>query len=196
MKTLILAFALTLTSLAAALPEIGKDAPDFSVNDANGKTQKLSAFKGKYVVLEWYNHDCPFVRKHYDSNNMQTLQKAYGDKVAWLTVLSSKKGKEGYLTADEAKKNLTTEKASPTAFLLDAEGTMGKAYGAKTTPHMFVIDPKGKVIYMGAIDNKASADAEDIKTSTNYVKAALDEAMANKPVTTASSKPYGCGVKY
>lgn len=182
---------------AHAVPQVGGDAPDFSVKDANGKTQKLSEQKGKFVVLEWYNQDCPFVRKHYDVNNMQDLQKTYtGKGVVWYTISSSKKGKEGFLTADAAKAQVTKEKAVPTAFLLDADGAVGKAYAAKTTPHMFVIDPKGKVVYMGAIDDKASADSADIKTSQNYVKAALDEAMASKPVTLASSKPYGCSVKY
>ncbi len=175
----------------------GQPAPEFTLTDTNGQSHALSAFKGKYVVLEWLNHDCPFVRKHYDSGNMQSLQKEFtGKDVVWLSVNSSADGKQGNYSADQANA-LTVEKgAAPTAILLDGDGTVGKLYGAQTTPHMYVINPDGVLIYQGAIDSKPSADAQDIPTSTNYVKAAIEEAMAGKPVTTASTKSYGCSVKY
>lgn len=175
----------------------GEPAPDFTLTDTNGQSHALSAFKGKFVVLEWLNHDCPFVKKHYDGGNMQSLQKEYTAKdVVWLSINSSAEGKEGNYPADKTNA-LTAEKgAAPTAVLLDGDGTVGKLYGAKTTPHMYVVNPEGVLIYQGAIDSKASADAEDIPTSTNYVKAALDEAMAGKPVSEGSTKSYGCSVKY
>jgi peroxiredoxin len=176
---------------------IGETAPDFTLTDSNGKTHTLSQYKGKFVVLEWFNHDCPFVHKHYDSGNMQALQKEYTAKdVVWLSINSSAPGKEGYYPAEKANE-LTQEKdASPTAVLLDEDGKVGKLYGAKTTPHMFVISQQGLLIYQGAIDNKPSPDAADIPTSTNYVKAALEEAIAGKAVSEPSTKSYGCSVKY
>lgn len=175
----------------------GETAPDFTLTDTNGKEQTLSSYKGKFVVLEWLNHDCPFVKKHYDSGNMQALQKEYTAKdVVWLSINSSAEGKEGYYPADKANE-LTKEKgAAPSAVLLDEKGKVGKLYGAKTTPHMFVIDPQGVLIYQGAIDSKASTDSEDIPTAKNYVKAALDEATAGKAVSESSIKSYGCSVKY
>ena len=195
MKLILAAVLLSLSSSAFAAPELGKPAPDFTLNDQSGKPVKLSAAKGKYVVLEWYNKDCPFVHKHYDSGNMQSLQKKYGKKgVVWYSIVTSKEGKEGHLTAAQAAKQL--KKMSSKGILLDEKGEVGRAYEAKTTPHMFVVNPEGNLIYMGGIDDKASADAEDIKTSKNYVAAALDEAMAGKPVSTPSSRPYGCSVKY
>lgn len=192
------ALALSLVVIGAqAAPKVGEPAPSFSVVDSNGKTRSLSEFKGKYVVLEWYNKDCPFVRKHYDGGNMQSLQKAYtGKGVAWLGVISSVKGKQGHLSAAEANQQIQKEKAVVTAVLLDADGKVGKAYGAKTTPHMYIVAPDGKLVYQGGIDDKPSADSADIATSRNHVKAALDEAMAGKPVTVATSEPYGCSVKY
>jgi peroxiredoxin len=195
MKTLLAAAILSLAVAAHAAPELGAPAPDFTLNDQSGKPVKLSDAKGKYVVLEWYNKDCPFVHKHYDSGNMQSLQKKYGKKgVVWYSIVTSKEGKEGHLTNAEAKAQL--KKISSKAILLDEKGEVGRLYGAKTTPHMFVVDKTGNLIYMGGIDDKASADAEDIKTSKNFVAAALDESMAGKPVTTPSSRPYGCSVKY
>lgn len=201
MKTKLLLTALTClasTSLFAAdSPAPGSAAPDFSVTDSKGKTQSVSQYKGKTVVLEWFNPGCPFVKKHYGSNNMQKLQDEFtGKGVVWLTVDSSAPGKEGHLTPEEAEKQITEWKMKSTALLLDPDGKAGQAYGAKNTPHMFVINPEGKVIYAGAIDSKATPNPADIATSSNYVKAALDQSMAGKPVATASTKPYGCSVKY
>ena len=193
MKALLL-YAL-ITSMTFAVGN-GDKAPEFSLQ-GHPKMEKLSDHRGQFVVLEWYNDGCPFVRKHYDSNNMQALQKKYGQKVHWLTINSSAKNKQGYLaSADAAKAKYTQEQMKAMGLLIDSSGDVGQAYGAKTTPHMFVIDPKGKVVYQGAIDSKPSADAGDIPSSTNYVAQALDEAMAGKKVNMAKTKPYGCSVKY
>ena len=176
---------------------IGQPAPDFSVTDASGKTQSLSAYKGKTVVLEWNNPQCPFVRKHYAAGNMQKQQEeAAAAGVVWLTVNSNAKGKEGYVDAEGAKEFLEKNGAHPTAYLLDSEGSVGKLYGARTTPHMFVIDDKGKLRYMGGIDSIASTDPEDIGKATQYVRQALAELAAGKPVSVSTSEPYGCSVKY
>lgn len=182
---------------ATDVPSIGSNAPDFSLTDANGKTHSLSQYKGKYVVLEWFNPECPFVKKHYGSNNMQNLQKEFTDKgVVWLTINSNAPGTQGSLTAEEAQKILASWKTHETALLLDPEGNAGRAYGAKNTPNMVVVNPDGKVIYHGAIDNKATPNPSDIPNSTNYVKAALDQSLAGKSVATPETKPYGCSVKY
>lgn len=182
---------------AAAKAEIGKAAPQFSLNDTKGKTVDLSKLAGKVVVLEWFNHGCPFVKKHYDSNNMQTLQKDYtGKGVVWLSICSSAKGKQGNATAQKHDEDAKAAKASATHILIDEDGKVGKLYGAKTTPHMFVIDKKGVLVYAGAIDDKPGTDVEEIKGAKNYVKAALDEVLKNKPVSVASTKAYGCSVKY
>jgi len=182
---------------AADSPPVGSTAPDFSVTDSKGKTQSLSQYKGKYVVLEWFNPDCPFVKKHYGSGNMQKLQEEFAGKgVVWLSVDSSAPGKEGNLSAEQAEKKLTEWKTHSTAFLIDADGKAGQAYGAKNTPHMFIINPDGKIIYEGAIDSKASANPNDIPSSTNYVRVALDEALAGKKVSNPTTRPYGCSVKY
>jgi len=196
--TLLAALALAgVAAIAAAQALVGQPAPDFTVPDSNGKPETLSAFKGKWVVLEWTSSQCPFVQKHYSSGNMQKLQKAYtGKGVTWLTVTSSGRGKEGYVDAAQANALTAERGATPTAFLLDPEGKVGRLYGAKTTPHMFVIDPQGKVVYQGAIDDRPSTDLGDVKGATNYVANALEEAMAGKPVTKTSSQPYGCSVKY
>lgn len=175
----------------------GQSAPDFSLTDSNGQTHSLSQYKGKYVVLEWLNHDCPFVVKHYGSGNMQALQKEYTAKdVTWLSINSSAPGKEGNKPPAQTNQLTQDKGAAPTAVLLDENGAVGKTYGAKTTPHMFIIDPAGVLIYQGAIDSKASFDQADIASAKNYVKAALDEAMAGQPVSDASTKSYGCSVKY
>ncbi|MGB8352279.1 MAG: thioredoxin family protein [Chthoniobacteraceae bacterium] len=198
MKTILSSLAIiTLSVVAYAAPEIGSKAPDFSVTDTNGKIETLSQYKGKYVVLEWTNPDCPFVHKHYDSGNMQKLQKEFtGKGVIWLTINSSADGKQGNYTPDEWNKIVKDRNAAPTAVLLDKGGVVGKAYEAKTTPDMYIINPEGNLIYEGGIDNIKSPNPADIPKATNYVQAALDEAMAGKPVTTSVSQPYGCGIKY
>ncbi|HWR15272.1 MAG TPA: thioredoxin family protein [Terriglobales bacterium] len=195
LATIITALALTALSFAAVKP--GDAAPDFTAVDSNGRTHKLSDFKGKYVVLEWTNQGCPYTVKHYASGNMQKLQKEWtGKGVVWLTVLSSAPGQQGHVSAQEENAYLKKQNASPTAALIDEKGTVGKLYGAKTTPHMYIIDPQGKLIYAGAIDNKPTTDQSDVSSAKNYVSAALTEAMSGKPVTTASTSPYGCSVKY
>ena len=197
-KAALFAVALTLgLSGGAMVATVGEAAPDFSLTAVDGKTVTLAEFKGKVVVLEWFNKECPFVRKHYDSKNMQNLQAEYtGKDVVWLTINSSAEGKQGHETAAQGIETLTKEGAKPTAYLLDADGKVGKLYDAKTTPHMFVIDKEGKLAYAGAIDDKASAYASDIEGSKNYVRAAVDSLMAGQPVVDASTKSYGCGVKY
>jgi len=182
---------------AAESPRVGTTAPEFIVPDAHGKMESLSQYKGKYVVLEWFNPDCPFVRKHYFSHNMQTLQKEFTAKgVIWLTIDSSAPGEQGNLSPADARQQMSDWKMNPTAFLLDPNGKVGHKYGATNTPHMFVINPEGKVIYEGAIDSKPSTDQSDIATATNYVKVALTDAMAGKPIATTTTKAYGCSVKY
>ncbi|MBX3016456.1 MAG: thioredoxin family protein [Bdellovibrionaceae bacterium] len=199
MKTLVTLLALTLAIPAFAQTEIKVDspAPAFSVKDASGKAHSLADAKGKWVVLEWYNKDCPYVRKHYDSKNMQGLQTKYmAQGVTWYTVISSATGKQGFLANAEVAPNFTKEGAKPTAVLIDTDGAMGKAYGAKTTPHMYVINPEGKVVYAGAIDDNNSANPKVIPTSKNFVAAALEAGMAGKPVETKATAAYGCAVKY
>jgi peroxiredoxin len=182
---------------ATDAPPVGGAAPDFSLTDTKGKTHSLSEYRGKYVVLEWFNPECPFVKKHYGSSNMQNLQKEYTDKgVVWLTIDSNAPGTEGSLTPEEADKIVASWKAHETALLLDPEGNAGRAYGAKNTPNMVIINPDGKIIYHGAIDSKATPNPSDIPSSTNYVKAALDQSLAGKSVSTPQTKPYGCSVKY
>ena len=183
--------------LAARAATVGQAAPTFNGKDSQGKTVSLSEYRGKYVVLEWTNRDCPFTKKQYDSGNMQALQKEWtGKGVVWLTVLSSAKNEDGYLDAAGENAQMAREHARPTAAILDPSGEIGKLYGAKTTPHMFIIDPNGKLIYAGAIDDKATTDVGDVKGAKNYVSAALTEAMAGQPVQVASTRPYGCSVKY
>ena len=182
---------------AADVPPVGSAAPDFSTPDANGKMETLSQYKGKYVVLEWFNPECPFVKKHYGSDNMQKLQAEYtGKGVVWLTIDSNAPGTEGNITADQAKKIMDSWKTKQTALLLDPESKVAKLYGAKNTPNMVVIGPDGKIVYEGAIDSKATPNPADIPASTNYVKAALDDALAGKPVSNAQTRPYGCHITY
>lgn len=180
-----------------AAATVGQPAPDFSVVDSNGKMHKLSDYKGKFVVLEWHNQGCPYVKKHYGSGNMQKLQKEWtGKGIVWLTIISSAPGKQGFVSAQEENMYLKQAGASPTAALLDPNGDVGRLYAAKTTPHMIVIDPKGTMVYNGAIDDKPTADPADLNGATNYVTAALNEATAGKPVSVSATKPYGCTVKY
>lgn len=192
---LLLLLAMPALGMADAVP--GKPAPPFEVKDARGQVQKLSDYQGKWLVLEWFNKDCPYVRKHYGSGNMQGLQQRYVTQgVAWLSVISSAPGKQGYVEPAEALDTFETTKSAASYVLLDPSGTMGKAYGAKTTPHMFIIDPRGTVVYAGGIDDNDSANPAVIPTSKNYVSAALDAALAGQKVVTASARPYGCHVQY
>ena len=201
MKTKLLTTLLTLAAstalFAADSPAVGTTAPDFSLTDSKGKTQTVSQYKGKYVVLEWFNPDCPFVKKHYGSGNMQKLQEEFtGKGVVWLSIDSSAPGLEGNLTAEQAEKKIAEWKTKQTALVLDPDGKAGRSYGAKNTPHMFVINPEGKIVYEGAIDSKPSSNPSDISGATNYVKVALEESMGGKTVSNANTKPYGCSVKY
>ncbi|MBB6145247.1 peroxiredoxin [Silvibacterium bohemicum] len=195
-RILVVAFAL-LTTLSLQAIRVGDAAPDFTGTDSHGQTHKLSEYKGKYVVLEWTNNGCPYTIKHYSSGNMQSLQKQWTAKgVVWLTILSSAQGGQGYMTATQENAYIAKVHADPTAALLDPNGDIGHLYAAKTTPHMFVIDPSGKLIYDGAIDDHPTTDTADIPASKNYVSAALAEAMAGQAVATAYTRPYGCSVKY
>lgn len=188
--------ALSASTLGAET-SVGETAPDFTLPDSHGKSHSLSDYKGKIVVLEWLNHGCPFVQKHYNSGNMQKLQKTYtGQGIIWFSVISSAPGKQGYMTPEEATEAVKQKKAAPTGVLLDPEGTVGKLYGAKTTPHMFIIDSDGVLVYNGGIDDIRSANPTDIDKAKNYVQMALDELLAGKQVTEKTSQPYGCSVKY
>lgn len=176
---------------------VGKPAPDFTATDSTGKVQRLSDYKGKFVVLEWHNRECPYTHKHYIGGNMQKLQKEWTTKgVVWFTVISSAPGKQGYMTAAEENAYVEKMKAFPTAVLLDPTGDIGHLYEAKTTPQMFIINPQGILIYDGAIDSKPTADAADIASAKNYVNLALEEAMAGEQVKIPVTRPYGCSVKY
>ncbi len=189
------AFALLATYAFAAQP--GESAPGFTINDASGRPVKLTDYRGKFVVLEWTNPECPFVRKHYDSRNMQTLQKDYGAKdVVWLSVNSTNRDHSEFKTGAQMVSWMGGQGAAQKAVLIDETSATGRAYGAKTTPQMFVIDPEGRIVYAGAIDDKRSANPADVKAARNHVRAALDEALAGRPVTVASTAPYGCSVKY
>jgi peroxiredoxin len=182
-------------ALAAAVP--GQPAPAFKGTDVNGKPVSLADFKGKYVVLEWNNPSCPFVMKHYDSGNMQALQKRYGaDNVAWVAVNSTSDMHSEYMPPEKLAAWFRQQNAAPAAVLVDTKGEIARAYGAKVTPHMFVIDPKGTVVYAGAIDDKRSSNPADVKSATNYVSAALADARSGKPVATSASNAYGCSIKY
>ena len=199
MRNLCLVFGILTLSAGAALAgvEVGQSAPDFSLPDTNGQTHQLSQYKGKWVVLEWYQPDCPFVKKHYGSGNMQALQKEFTAKgVVWLSIDSSAPGEEGNYPADKLNQIATSQGAARTALLLDPEGKVGHDYAAKTTPDMYIINPEGKLVYEGAIDNKPTTVVADIKTATNYVKVALDSSMTGKSVSQTVTRPYGCSVKY
>jgi peroxiredoxin len=200
MKTKLLITALTCFAASLSFADevkVGAEAPGFTLKDVDGKTHSLSDYKGKFVVLEWFNEGCPFVKKHYASGNMQKLQKEYAGKdVVWLSINSSAEGEQGHVTPESAPKTISEWSLDSTKILLDHDGKVGKMYGAKTTPHMFVIDKEGKLIYQGAIDSKATANSADIDAAENYVKVALDNSMAGKPVENTSTKPYGCSVKY
>jgi peroxiredoxin len=182
---------------ASAAAKPGVPAPAFSTPDIGGRTINLGDYAGKIVILEWTNDGCPFVGKHYDSGNMQALQRKYtGEGDVWLTVASSAPGEQGYVTPAEAKADLARWRAAPSDFLLDPDGVVGRLYDARATPHMVVIDRNGRVAYMGAIDDTPSTRLADVKTAKNYLVAALDEIAAGKPVTVAATQAYGCSIKY
>ncbi len=182
-------------SLGAA--EIGEAAPDFTLKCSNGKEHSLSDYKGKFVVLEWVNHGCPFVKKFYEPGEMQRLQKEYTEQgVIWLTMNSSAPGKQGHMTAEDANRSIEEKDAHPTAILLDHDGRVGKSFDARVTPHMYVIDPDGILIYNGAIDSNPSRRSSDIASAENYVVSALAAAMSGEEVATPRTRAYGCGMKY
>jgi len=186
------------TAVPSAAPaRVGEPAPAFSAPDISGKNVRLGDYAGKMIVLEWTNDGCPFVGKHYDSGNMQSLQQKYmANGVVWLTIASSAPGEQGYVTPAEAKADLARWRAAPSDFLLDPEGIVGRLYDARATPHMVVIDRTGRVVYMGAIDDQPSTRLADVKTAHNYVVAALDAVAAGQPVAVASTRAYGCSIKY
>ena len=182
---------------ALAEPPVGSPAPAFTLTDTRGKQHNLADYKGKYVVLEWVNFGCPFVKKHYESGNMQSTQKKAVDQgVVWLSVCSSAPGKQGNMPAAEWNEEIAERKLASTAVLIDESGAVGKTYGSKTTPHMYIVNPEGVLIYKGAIDDKPNTNKDSIPGARNHVLAALDESLSGKPVSTASTTPYGCSVKY
>ena len=199
MKQLLLLplLALALNQSVRSAAEPGEAAPEFTLTDSKGTSHKLSDFRGKLVVLEWLNHECPFVKKHFSGGDMQKLQKEYTAKgVVWLSIISSAPGKQGHRTGPQADVDTKDKNAAPTAVLLDPAGEVGQKYEAKTTPHMFVIDKEGKIIYAGAIDSIKSTNSADVAQAENHVRQALDAALAGKPVPTSKTAPYGCSVKY
>ena len=188
---------LAMGTAAFAAPNVGEKAPDFIAVDTRGTQHKLSDFAGKYVVLEWTNPGCPFVRKHYGSGNLPATQKAATDKgVVWLAINSTERAASDYLEPAAFDAWMKQHAAAPTAALMDQDGVVGQAYGARTTPHLFIIDPKGVLVYAGGIDSIASARADDIKAATNYVAKALGEVWSGKPISASATKPYGCSIKY
>lgn len=197
LRLMAVAMMIGFSGWVCAAVETGQPAPDFSTADLQGNPRALSEFKGKFVVLEWFNYDCPFVKKHYSTGNMQNLQKTYAEKgVIWFSINSSAPGKQGNYPPDQMKKMSEDWSTASTEILLDPDGTVGKMYGAKTTPHLFIIAPEGKLIYMGAIDDRPSTNPEDVKGATNYVQKALDEAMNGQEVSEPVTQSYGCSVKY
>jgi peroxiredoxin len=182
---------------ASAQARIGAPAPAFTLTDSNGRALSLADHKGKTVVLEWTNHDCPYVGKHYRGNNMQALQKKWtAQGVVWLSVISSAPGEQGHVSPQQANKLTADRGAAPTAVLFDPTGKVGRAYGARTTPHMYVINGEGALVYMGGIDDKPSARIEDLKGARNFVEQALSELAQGKPVSMTGARAYGCSIKY
>ena len=189
--------SLALAGSIEAAPKIGQPAPDFTAIDSHGVSHALGDYRGKIVILEWTNHQCPFVGKHYGTGNMQALQQeTTGAGITWLSVISSAPGDQGYVSDAEANALTTQRKAAPTAVLLDPQGVVGRLYDARTTPHMYIIDATGTLVYMGGIDDKPSTRHADVKTATNYVRVVLDEIRNGKPVSRPVTRPYGCSVKY
>jgi len=196
-RALLALSALAWMPVALAVPAVGQAAPDFALKDTNGHTVKLSDFRGKYVVLEWTNPGCPYVRKHYNSGNLPDTQRDATSKGAvWLSINSTARDSSEYVDPTQLVAWMSERKARPTALLLDEDGTTGRAYGARTTPHMYIVDPQGKLVYAGGIDSIPSSDPDDIKKAVNYVKQGLGEAMSGRPISQATTRPYGCSVKY
>jgi len=196
-RALLALSALAWMPVALAVPAVGQAAPDFALKDTNGHTVKLSDFRGKYVVLEWTNPGCPYVRKHYNSGNLPDTQRDATSKGAvWLSINSTARDSSEYVDPTQLVAWMNERKARPTALLLDEDGTTGRAYGARTTPHMYIVDPQGKLVYAGGIDSIPSSDPDDIKKAVNYVKQGLGEAMSGRPISQATTRPYGCSVKY
>jgi peroxiredoxin len=192
-----LSIALFFALSAQATPRVGNPAPDFTGVDTEGVSHKLSDYRGSTVILEWTNHDCPFVQKHYGTGNMQGLQKeAKEQNIVWLSIISSAPGKQGHVSPEQANQLTRERDASPSAVILDSDGKIGQMYQARTTPHMFIIDPEGTLMYMGAIDDKPTARWSDVETANNYVRMALNAMNSGQPVQSASTRPYGCSVKY
>ena len=197
MKPILATLLFAMATTAGAALEIGEPAPGFTGIDTSGKSHALSDFRGKPVVLEWTNHDCPYVRKHYSSGNMQRQQQtATGQGVVWLSIISSAPGKQGHVTPAQADALTAERNAAPSAVILDEKGEIGRLYEAKTTPHMYIIDADGKLAYMGGIDSIASTNPADIGKATQYVPAALAQVMNGEPVASSVTRPYGCSVKY
>jgi hypothetical protein len=197
MRSVAIAAGLAMVCASALALKPGEQAPDFKGIDSNGKVQTLAQYRGKYVVLEWANKGCPFEQKHYKSGNMERLQREWTAKgVVWLSVISSAPGQDGYVTPPEENEYLRTMKAAPSAAILDPSGSIGRLYNAKTTPDMFVIDPQGRLVYEGAIDDQPTPDPASLKDAKNYVSAALEASMAGRPVEVAVTRSYGCSVKY
>ncbi|MEK9950875.1 MAG: redoxin domain-containing protein [Curvibacter sp.] len=198
LKRLLASLLTSATLLAGAqAATVGQMAPDFTLQDVHGKTVRLSDYRGRHVVLEWNNPGCPFVRKHYDSGNMQALQKeAAAKNVVWLAINSTEASHGDYLAPAQLGRWMGEQKAAPTATLMDEDGAAGRAYAARVTPHMYIVDPLGKLVYAGGIDSIPSGRVEDIKTATNYVRASLGEALAGKPLSQPTTRPYGCTIKY
>jgi peroxiredoxin len=196
-KTLLAIVGLGCFGIAQAALAPGQPAPDFTLTGIDGKQHKLSDFRGKVVVLEWFNSECPFVQKHYESGNMQGLQARYSAKgVVWVGINSTNPRHSNYRDPARSRAILKEWKSSPSVFLLDPDGNVGQAYGARTTPHMYIVDPAGRLAYMGGIDDKASISQRDIPSARNYVAAALDEMLAGKAVSQTNTRPYGCSIKY
>jgi peroxiredoxin len=198
MTALLMSSALIFSSATAlAAPTIGKPAPDATLRDSTGAVHQISDLHGMTVVLEWTNHDCPFVKKHYESDNMQSLQrKAAENEVVWLTIISSAPGKQGHVTPEQANALTASRNAAPSAVILDEDGSAGKLYDAKTTPHMYVINPAGALVYAGGIDSIPSADTADIAKAVPHLELAMVATAAGKDVPVATSRPYGCSIKY
>lgn len=190
-------FGTDLNAQQISIAEVGKKAPHFELRDVDGKIHNLADYSGKTIVLEWINFDCPFVVKHYGSGNMQELQKEYTQKgVVWFSICSSAPGKQGHFDNEEIKNRIKKSDASMTSYLIDETGLVGKLYSAKTTPHMFIINQDGKLVYQGAIDNIKSTEKADVVKANNFVREALEEILNGKPVTNSTTTPYGCSVKY